>query len=135
MKASTKRYRRSISWTRLFDSAQGGACASGLSPRQKLPQTLPGLLLLTRQRPSLVFRFGVDLIDSPVIPYFVRQPADVRVPVPPGHVKAERQAAVNEQVHEIVIRVAPIYVPEVDDAGHGIVFHQHMILAEIGVED
>src|SRR5689334_22452720 len=47
--------------------------------------------------------------------------------VSPGHLLGEGRTVVNEQIHEIVVRVAPAYVPKIDDAGHRAIVDEYVI--------
>jgi hypothetical protein len=53
--------------------------------------------------------------------------------VAPRYITHEFEPEIDEQVHEIVIRVTPGNIPEIDYAHDCVVLYQNVISAEIGM--
>jgi hypothetical protein len=54
--------------------------------------------------------------------------------VPSRHLLGESLAEFNEQIHEVVIRIAPVYVSKIDYGRYRVILYQNMVSATISVE-
>jgi hypothetical protein len=98
-------------------------------------EATPGQIHLSFKCTTRSVQDGSNLIGDAEVPELALKGFKVAVSVSLCHLLDERPAAVNKQVHQIVVWIAPVDVAEIDYGNYSFVPHEQVIDTQVGAQD